>query len=80
MRLFFPFLTLSEPASERRGNLAYVSALTQAAIVLALIGVTTFLLAQGRTVPPEQWTLTVAIVSYYLGRARPTLVQTNGGN
>lgn len=57
--------------SKANGGPAMTMAFGQLVILFSFTGVTVFLIAIGRDVPGELWTLNVAIVAYFLGQKVP---------
>ena len=58
------------PSSDTEG--AHLQAITlalgQMVVTLAFVGVTVFLLGQGKAVDGQLWTLDVALASFYMGQ------------
>lgn len=69
-----PGVNLSTDSSHLQ---AITLALGQLAVTLAFVGITVILLAQGKSVDGQLWTLDVALVSFYLGQ-RVNVVRPQG--
>ncbi len=60
--------TSGDPSTDGAHVQAVTLAIGQMFVVLSLIGVTVYLLAVGREVDGQLWTLDVSLVSFYIGQ------------